>query len=179
VLSKHAVDGSPGSAIALGQLSQAETALAILEDRFSIKNQWLAPDLPPFEPSTAHAGPDPLDDQVTFQLGDSADDDHDRPAQRTAGVDLLSEADELDVDPIQLVEDFQKMPHRTCDPIASPDQDNVELPAARIPHQIVEARPAGFNPADPVRVFSNDLEAALSGHLTQVMDLRLRVLIDG
>ena len=36
----------------------------------------------------------PFDDQVALQLGDRSDDDDNRPAQRAAGVDLLTEADE-------------------------------------------------------------------------------------
>jgi hypothetical protein len=50
----------------------------------------------------------PLDDQIAFKLGDGADDDHDRAAQRAACVDLFAEADELDVQAIQLIEDLEE-----------------------------------------------------------------------
>jgi hypothetical protein len=58
--------------------------------------------VPAFELGPPHACPHPLDDQAALQLGDSADDDDYRPAQRAAGVDLLAEADELDVEPTSL-----------------------------------------------------------------------------
>ena len=45
--------------------------------------------------------------RLAFELGDGADDDDDGPAQRAAGVDIFPEADELDSDPVQLVEHIQ------------------------------------------------------------------------
>ena len=98
-------------------------------------------DVPAFEPGAPHAGADPLDDQVAFKLGDGADDDDDGAAQRAARVDLLTEADELDVEPVQLVQHIEEVLHRSCDSIRSPDQNNIELAAAGIPHQVVEPWP--------------------------------------
>ncbi len=80
MLAEHAVDGGPGGAIVFRQLSQAETTLTITVDRIAIKIERLASDAPAFEPRTAHAGLDSLDDQVAFELRDGADDDDDRPA---------------------------------------------------------------------------------------------------
>ncbi len=71
--------------------------------------QWIAADVPAFEPGSAHAGAHSLDDQVAFELGDRTDDDDDGPAQRAGRVDLFAEADELDIDAVQLVQDFEEV----------------------------------------------------------------------
>ncbi len=80
VLAEHAVDGSPGGTIVFRQLTETETALPITEDGITIKIERQASDASAFEPGTAHAGLDSLDDQVAFELRDGADDDDDRPA---------------------------------------------------------------------------------------------------
>ena len=91
-------------------LAQALTEPAIATDRFPVEVQRLATDVLAFELGPAHAGPDPLDDQVAFEFGDRPDDDHDGAAQRAAGVDLFTEADELDVEPVQFIEHFEEVP---------------------------------------------------------------------
>jgi len=130
------------------------------------------------ELGSPHAGSHALDDQVAFEFGDRTDDDHDGPAQRAGRIDVLAERDELDVQPVELVQDFEEMPGGSCDSIAGPDQDHIELTAATIPHQVAEPWPTRLHAADSVRVLLNDLEAALSSHLPQVVQLGLRVLID-
>jgi hypothetical protein len=48
-------------------------------------------------------------DQAAFQLRDRTDDDNDRPAQGTSRVDLLAEADELDVETDQFVQHLEEV----------------------------------------------------------------------
>ena len=79
MLAKHAVDGGAGCTVALRHLAQAVSAVAVPQDGGVIKLERLAPDMTAFEPSAAHPGPAPLDDEIALQLGDGADDDHDRP----------------------------------------------------------------------------------------------------
>ena len=179
VLTEHAVDGGAGDEMALRQLAQTLAPLPISQDGGAIENQRLASDVPAFELGAPHAGADPLDDQVALELGDRADDDDDGAAQRAAGVDLLAEADELDVEPVQLIEHIEEVLHRPGDPIGGPDQDDVELAAAGIAHHVIETRPLGFGSADPVGVLLDDLIAALLGHLAKVVELGLGVLIEG
>ena len=88
--------------------------------------------MPAFEPGTAHAGFHSLDDQVALEFCDRADDHGQGAAQRAACVDLFAERDELDFETAQFVEDFEEMLYRTDDPIAGPDQDDIELAAAAI-----------------------------------------------
>ena len=159
-------------------LAQALPETAVGTDRFTVENQWHASDVTAFEAGAPHSGADPLDDQVAFKLGDCADDDDDGAAQRAAGIDLFTEADELDVEPVQLVQHIEEVLHRSCDSIRSPHQDNIELAAAGIPHQITESWPLGLGPGDSVRVFLDDLIATLCSHLAQIVALGLRVLID-
>jgi hypothetical protein len=126
-----------------------------------------------------HARPDPLDDETPLKLGDDPDDHDDRPAQRAAGVDLLAERDELDVQPVQFVQDFEEVFSGPGDPVASPDQDDVEPAAAGIPHQAIETGPARFRAGDPVRELVYDLIAALLGHLAEIEELGFWMLIEG
>jgi hypothetical protein len=113
--------------------------------------------MPAFELGPPHAGAHSFDDQTALQLRDRTDDDHDRPAQGPAGVDLFAEVDELDVEPDQFVQRLEEVLHRPGDPVTSPDQDDVELAAAGIPHHRVQSRPAGFRSADYVGVLLDDL----------------------
>jgi len=111
VLSKHALDGRGGDAIVFGDPAQAVALAAITPDGGMIENQGISSDVASFETGPPHAGADPLDNKVAFQLRDGADDDGEGTAQRAAGVDLLAEADELDVEPVQLVEHFEEVFH--------------------------------------------------------------------
>jgi len=62
-----------------------------------------------FQLGPPHAGPYSLDNKVAFQLGDGADDDDQGATQRPAGVDVLPERDELDPEPVELVEYLQQV----------------------------------------------------------------------
>ena len=59
-------------------------------------------------------------------------------AQRTARVDVLAEADVLDVEVVQLVEHLEEVPHRARDSIRGPDQDGVEAAAAGVGHDGIQ-----------------------------------------
>jgi len=178
VLLKHAVDGGAGDKVALCQLAETVAPLTALQDGGAIENKRFTPDVTAFELRPPHACPHPLDDQVAFELCDRTDDHDDGPAQRTAGVDLFAETDELDVQPVQFVEYIEEVLHRSGDAIGSPDQDDVETTAAGISHQSIESRPPGLRTADHVGKLLHDLVAALLGHLTKVVELGLRVLIE-
>ena len=95
-----------------------------------------------------HAGAHPLDDQAALQLGEGADEDEQRLAQRAAGVDLLAEADELEVEPAQLIEHLEEVLSRPGDAVAAADQDEVEPAAPGIAQQRVQAGAAGLGPRD-------------------------------
>ena len=56
-------------------------------------------------------------EKVALEFGDRADDDDDGPAQRSAGVDIFPERDELDLEPGQLIQDFEVMFYRSRDPV--------------------------------------------------------------
>ena len=178
-VAKDAVDSGARDKMALRQLTETLSALPILKDGRAIENKGLASDVAAFELCPPHAGPDPFDDQVALQFGDRSDDDDNSSAQRTSGIDLLAEADELDVEPVQLIEHLEEVLHRPGDTIGSPDQDDIELTPAAVPHQRIESGPLGFGPADPVRILFNDLIPTLLGHLTEVIELGLRVLVEG
>ena len=174
---EHALYSGCRNAVAFGDLPYALPLAAFAVDGIAIDDQRSAADVPALEACTPHAGADPLDNKVAFEFGDGADDDDDGAAQRAARVDLLAEADELDIEAVQLVEHVEEVLHRAGDPVRGPDQDHVEAAAAGIVHQLVQTGPARFRAGDPVGVFPDDFIAALGGHLAEVEKLSLRVLI--
>ena len=178
MLAEHAVDGGAGDTIAPGELAEALATLAVPQDGSAIEFEWFASDVPALEPGAAHAGAHPLDDQIAFQFGNRSDDDDDGPPQRTTGVDLLAEADELDVDSVQLIEHFEEVFHRAGDPIRSPDQQDIEAAAAGIAHHLIEPGPPYAGAAHPICILLDDLIAALLSHLAQVIELCFWMLIE-
>src|ERR1035437_4711969 len=173
------MDGRAADKIALRQLSQAVTLLAVTMVSGTIEYQSFPPDMPAFELGPPHAGSHTLDYQATLQLSDGADDDHHRPAQRPARVDLLSEADELDFQPVELIQHFEEVFHRPGYAVASPYQDEVELTAAGIAHHSFEPGSPSLRATDHVGVLFDDPIAALFSHLTEVIELGFRMLIEG
>src|SRR5271169_208387 len=116
----------------LGQLAQTVTAGPVQQHRLPVDLQWRPADAPAFQLGAPHAGAHSFDNQITFQLGDGADDDDHRPAQRAAGVDVLPKAYELDVEVGQLIQRFEKVANRAGDTIEGPNQHDVELAVAGI-----------------------------------------------
>ena len=100
------MDGSTGDAVSLGDLAEALSLLAICKDSLTIDVKRRAADGPAFQTRSPHAGTHSLDDQASLQFGDDADDDDDRPAQWSGGVESLPEGDELDVQPAELIQHF-------------------------------------------------------------------------
>ena len=164
--------------MAASDLAQALPLAPVTVDGFAVDFDGLTTDVASFEAGAPHAGADPLDDQIAFKFSNRSDDHDDGPAQRAGRVDIFAEADELDVEPVQLVEDLEEMPGGACDPIARPDQDGIEPAATGIPHQFIEAWPTCLGPGDSVCIFVDDFIAALGSHLAEIMKLGLGVLID-
>src|ERR1017187_1442361 len=98
------MDGGAGYQVGLRQLAQAVALLPVTEDGGSIEHQSLPSDMPAFELGPPHAGAHSFDDQAALQLRDGANDHHDRSTQRAGCVDLLAEADEFDVEPVELIQ---------------------------------------------------------------------------
>jgi hypothetical protein len=94
------------------------------------------------------------------------------------GVDLFAEANELDIEPVQLIEHIEEVLHRPGDAIGSPDQDNIEMAAAAIVHHGIETWAFSFGSTDSVRILLDALIATLLSHLTEVVELGLGVLIE-
>jgi hypothetical protein len=108
-LAEDFADQGAADSVELGDLAQAASSLAVANDRAAIDVQWPAPDVAALELGAPHAGAHPLDNQIPFQLGDGADDDHHRPAQWSAGVDIFPEADELNLYMIEFVQNFEEV----------------------------------------------------------------------
>ena len=114
--------------------------LAISLNSGMVELQRMAADVTAFESGSPHACAHPFDDEVALKLCDGADDDHDGSAQRSAGVDLLAETDELDAYPVQVVEHIKEVTSGACDAIARPDQHDAEAAAAGSSRPRTDAR---------------------------------------
>jgi len=95
--------------MAFRDLTKALALAAVAPDSRLVDLYRVAADLTALKMGAPHAGTHPLDDEIAFQLGDCADDDHDVPAQRAAGVDVFLEADVLDLETTELVQDFEEV----------------------------------------------------------------------
>ena len=62
-------------------------------------------------------------------------------------------------------------------PVAGPHQHDIELPAAGVGHQLVQARPASSCSSNAIGVALHDLQAALLGYSFKIVKLGFRVLI--
>ena len=123
-----------------GDLAQALAILAVAVDGGVVELQRITADVLAFKTGAPHAGAHPFDDEVALKLCDGADDDHDGSAQRSAGVDLLAETDELDAYPVQVVEHIKEVTSGACDAIARPDQHDAEAAAAGSSRPRTDAR---------------------------------------
>jgi len=94
-------------------------------------------------PGAPHVGAYPLDDQGA-EFRNYTDDDYKGAAQWAASIDLFAERDVLDADPVQLIQHFEEVLHRTSDPVAGPDQDHIEL-AVRQSDGSLPAPPASWS----------------------------------
>ena len=138
--------------MAFCNLAKTLSLAAVSLDGGVVQFQWMAADVTAFESGSPHACAHSLDDEVALKLCDGADDDHDGSAQRSAGVDLLAETDELDAYPVQVVEHIEEVTSGACDAIARPDQHDAEAAAAGSsrPRQLTmpttSCRPNGLPP---------------------------------
>ena len=103
------MNGGAGDAVSLGDLSETLALAAVTLDGGIVKYERLPADVAALELGAPHAGAHSLDDQVAFEFGDGADDDDDGAAKRATGVDLFAKADELDLQPVELVEHLKSM----------------------------------------------------------------------
>ena len=95
--------------------------------------------------------------KFAFQLGDRADDDDDGPPQRPAGIDVFAEADELDVQVVQIVQRLQQMAYGSRHAIEGPDHNHIKLAAAGVGHHLVQPRASSFCSANCVGILLHNL----------------------
>src|SRR5579863_6176085 len=94
-LAQHLADQGAADQVGAGDLSEAQSSLAIAYDGGAVDEAGTASDRAAFELCAAHAGLDPLDDEIAFEFGHRRDDNHHGAAERAAGVQVLAEAGEL------------------------------------------------------------------------------------
>ena len=168
-----------GNLVCLGELSETQTAISVAEQSSSINLNRLPAQHATLEPCTPQTGSDPLYNKVALQLRDRGDNDNDRPAQRSAGIEIFSKRNELDAQMVQCVQHLEKMPNASSQSVRRPHQHRVELPAMGSGEHLVECGALRIRAADPVSVFVNDFKAALSREPAQIKRLRLGILVEG
>src|SRR5258708_39673712 len=100
----------------LGDLAQALAPSALMENGNAIDIERPPADMPSLQPGAAHSCPHPFDDEIPFEFCDCADDDHDGPPKRAAGIEVLAKPDELVVEMIEFVEHLEKVAQRRGHP---------------------------------------------------------------
>src|SRR5512142_3282787 len=171
-------DGGAADAEGLGDLAEALAVSPVTQDGFAVEFERGTSDVSAFETGATHAGANPFDDQRPLQFGDSADDDDESAAERTTGVDVLPKRYELDAEMVEFVEDLDEMADRARQAIEGPHYKDVELAAAGVGQELVEAGAPRLGTRDFVGVLTNDLKAALSDERTQIVKLAFWMLID-
>ena len=58
-------------------------------------------------------------------------------------IDAFAERDELDVEVSQLIEHFEEVLDRACQPIKGPDQQDIELAVAGVAQELIQPRALG------------------------------------
>jgi hypothetical protein len=65
--------------VCLGDLTETLASRALLKDSNPVDVERTTADMPAFQPGPTHAGPHPLDDEISLEFGDGPDDDDDGP----------------------------------------------------------------------------------------------------
>src|ERR1039457_5526571 len=95
--------------MAFGDLSDTLALAAVSLDGEVIQDQRISTDVLAFEPCAPPARAPSLHDQGAFHPVGGTDDAHDGPAQRAASIDIFPEADVLDLETTELVQDFEEV----------------------------------------------------------------------
>src|SRR5262245_57489043 len=106
---KDAMDAGSRDPVSLRQVTETHAVFAITQDGRTIDIEWLASQLAAFEACASHPAAHSLADQAALEFGNQGDDGEQSSAKRTLAVDVFSLRDELDAQPVQLIECFQKM----------------------------------------------------------------------
>ena len=104
----------------LCDLVETLASSALLKNSNPVDIERPPADVPPLQPGATHSCPHPFDDEVPFEFCDSADDDDEGPSERAAGIKILAEADELDVEMVELIQHFEEVADGPGDPVRGP-----------------------------------------------------------
>src|SRR5437667_8523679 len=86
----EAAHARPADRMLACYLRQRHAGAAVMHNLLAVNVESSTTDLASFEPCPAHARPDPLDNDATFEFRHRRHDDDDRPTQRTLCVYRLT-----------------------------------------------------------------------------------------
>jgi hypothetical protein len=97
---------------------------------------------------------------------------------RTSGVQLLAKTDEFDVQAVELIEYFEKVPDGSSKAVAGPDQYDVKLSSPRIRQHLIQPGTPRPGAADSVCIALDNFEFPLPRHLLKIVELGFRMLVE-
>jgi hypothetical protein len=117
----------------LSNFGEAEAGKPIAYNLFTVNIQWGSANAAAFELRPAHSSANPFNNQGPLQLGDGGDDDDNRSAKGTLGVDRFALGWKLDPQLVEFIEDLKKVFRAPRQAVAAPDENDVEPVAVRVP----------------------------------------------
>jgi hypothetical protein len=94
----------------------------------------------PLIPSTSKSSLHPFDEETTFKLSDRGDDCEDSLTEWGAGVDLLTDRYELDVEMSEQFKGINQVAYRSTEAIEGCYHNDIDSPFPDDRHQFVEGR---------------------------------------
>jgi hypothetical protein len=130
----------------------------------------------PVDLGVLQAGLNPLFDDVPFKFRHRGDDGEDHLSHRCGGIQGFLGRDESNPKAAELSQSRDKLLYTPGKTVKSPNKNHVKDAAASILHQGVEARPALFCAAHPIRIDAGNRPSALLRKLSEGNLLNLRIL---
>jgi hypothetical protein len=162
----------------LGDLRQAHTGAAVSNHLLPIHIETRTPDLPTFKPRPFHACLDTFDEQASFQLAHRANDDEQCPTKCPLCINTLALTNKLNAHAVQFVDGLEQVLRRTRQPVARPDQQNIEPVSPCVVYHPIEFRASRPRAGKSVvGVLTDNFEAPMRGELAKFAKFGLRVLI--
>src|SRR5215469_16883521 len=115
-------------------LPERHSGVSITYDLLAVNIQWLPANPPPFQFRSPHSSPNALDDKISFEFRNRADDDDHGSTKRSTSIDVFAEAHELNPKMIQFIEHFQKMPHASGHSVECGHEHDIEFASPSISH---------------------------------------------
>jgi hypothetical protein len=151
-----------------GNFRQTHSRAAVANNLRSIDLERRTTYSSTFQFRSSHPGFDSFDDQTLLELGNRTHNHDDRSTQWTGRVDIFADADELDLEVVQLVEHFQEMADISSDAVKRRNDHNVKSVSPSIRQQLIESTSFGLRAGNCVGILTHNFKSALFCEFAQV-----------